>query len=201
MANLSRGGFRWRINKGAPASVSAPVRIFPVASAYATALYRGDPVKLASTGTIQAAAPGDRVIGIFEGAEQYWDGSVMRKGAVLPASTTYGSNLARQSLVRVIEARGQIFEVDADDAVTFTTQATYQAAVGENCEWVTGTPSGEQSGALLDISTHNTTATLSCRILDIPSQGSLQDFASAGVKLHVEFNLTQDTAAGTTTGV
>jgi hypothetical protein len=198
MANMARGGFRWRYNKLAPNSVSEPVDILPVASAYGTVLYRGDPVKLASTGTVVAAAAGDRVIGVFDGAERYWDGTVIRKGGSLPVST-YGSNLSRQSLARVIPVRGQVFEVDADDAVTFTTQATYQAAVGENCEWVAGTPVGDQSGAQLDISTHATTNTLSLRIVNVPNQDG-QDFAATGVKLHVEWNLSQDTAAGTTTG-
>lgn len=198
MANVARGGFRWRGNKLAPASTSPPVMIYPVASAYATVLYRGDPVKLASTGTIQAAAAGDRVIGVFAGAEQYYDGTVVRKGASLPVST-WGTNLSRQSKARVILARGQIFEVDADEATTATTQAAYEAFVGENAEWVAGTAVGDVSGAQLDISTHAVTNTLSVRILDIPNKDN-QDFASANVKLTVEFNLTQDTAAGTTTG-
>jgi hypothetical protein len=198
MANTARGGFRWRYNKLSPTSASEPVQIMPVASAYATVLYRGDPVKIASTGTIQAAAPGDRVIGVFDGAEQYWDGTQIRKGGSLPVST-YGSNLTRQSLARVILARGQIFEVDADDGVTATTQAAHQAFIGENAEWATGTPVGDQSGAVMDISTHATTNTLSLRLVDLPNQGQ-QDFAATAVKYHVEFNLTQDTAAGTTTG-
>jgi hypothetical protein len=198
MANTARGGFRWRYNKLSPASASEPTMILPVASAYATVLYRGDPVKLASTGTIQAAAAGDRVIGVFDGAEQYWDGTVVRKGGSLPVST-YGSNLSRQSLARVIPVAGQVFEVDADDGVTATTQAAHQAFLGENVEWATGTPVGDQSGAVMDISTHATTNTLSLRIVDIPNQGQ-QDFASTAVKYHVEWNLSQDTAAGTTTG-
>ena len=199
MANTARGGFRWRGNKLNPASVSEPVVILPVASAYGTVLYRGDPVKMVSTGMIEAAAAGDRVIGIFDGAEPYYDGTGVRKGGKLPVAT-YGTNRSRQSRARVILARGQVFEIDADDGTTFTTQATHIASVGENCEWVAGTPVGDQSGAQMDISTHATTNTLSLRILDIPNQ-DMQDFASTAVKYHVEFNLTQDTAAGTTTGV
>lgn len=34
---------------------------------YATKIYKGDPVKLASDGTIQLAAAGDRILGIFGG--------------------------------------------------------------------------------------------------------------------------------------
>lgn len=198
MSNLSRVGFRWVGSKTDPAGASMPVIILPVASAYGTVLYRGLPVKLVSTGTIQAAAPGDAVYGIFDGAEQYYDGTQVRKGASLPVST-YGSNLSRQSKARVILARDQFFEIDADDASTFTTQATYQAAVGENVEWVAGTPVGDQSGALADISTHATTNTLSVRIENIPNQEE-QDFAALGVKLTVSFNLIQD-ATSSATGV
>lgn len=198
MANTARGGFRWRYNKTSPASASEPVIIKPVASAYATVLYRGDPVKELSTGFIAAAAPGDRVIGVFDGAEQYYDGTQVRKGGSLPVST-YGSNLTRQSLARVILAKDQVFEIDADDGVTATTQAAHQAFLGENCEWATGTAVGDQSGAVMDISTHATTNTLSLRIIDIPNQGQ-QDFASTAVKYHVEFNLSTDTAPGQTTG-
>lgn len=198
MSNLQRNGFRWVGSKLDPAGVSMPVVVLPVASAYATVLYRGLPVKLVSTGTIQAATPGDNIYGIFDGAEQYYDGTQVRRGASLPVST-YGSNLSRQSKARIILARDQLFEIDADDASTFTTQATYQAAVGENAEWVAGTPVGDQSGALLDISTHNTTNTLSVRIENIPNQDG-QDFASIGVKLTVSFNLIQD-ATSSATGV
>lgn len=198
MSNLLRGGFRWVGSKTAPAGTSMPVIILPVASAYGTVLYRGLPVKLVGTGTIQAATPGDAIYGIFDGAEQYYDGTQVRKGASLPVST-YGSNLSRQSKARVIPVRDQFFEIDADDASTFTTQATYQAAVGENAEWVAGTPVGDQSGALLDISGHATTNTLSVRIENIPNQEE-QDFAALGVKLTVTFNLIQD-ATSSATGV
>lgn len=196
MANLQRTGFRWRASQLDPAGASMPLIVLPVASAYATVLYRGLPVKLAATGTIQAASPGDAVYGIFDGAEQYYDGVQVRKGGSLPVST-YGSNLSRQSKARVILVRDQIFEIDADDASTFTTQATYEAAVGENAEWVAGTPVNDQSGALLDISTHAVTNTLSVRIVDVPNKEG-QDFAALGVKLHVVFNLIQDATASTT---
>lgn len=196
MANLARGGFRWKGNKLIPNAVSPPIVVLPVASAYGTVLYRGDAVKLASTGTLQAAAAGDAVYGVFDGAEQYYDGVQIRKGGSLPVST-YGSNLSRQSRARVILARDQIFEIDADEATTATTQAAYEAFVGENAEWVAGTPIGDQSGTQLDISGHATTNTLSVRILNIPNKEN-QDFAATGVKLSVEFNLIQDSTASAT---
>lgn len=199
MANPSYGGFRHRGNRLNPRALEPRIEIVPVASAYATAMYKGDPVKRAADGTLQVAAPGDRVFGVFDGAEAYWDGTVLKKGPSIPAGTTYGSVVWRTTLARVILAEGQIFEVDADDGVTATTQAAHEAFLNENCEWATGAPTGENSGAVLDISTHATTNTLSCRIVDIPNKG-LQDFASSRVKYYVVFNLTQNPAPGTTTG-
>lgn len=198
MANPSYGGFRHVGNRKSPTAIEPRIEIVKVASAYATALYKGDPVKKAADGTIQAAAPGDRVYGIFEGAEHYWDGTVMKRGRSLPANTTYGTVVWRTSWARVLVADGQLFEIDADDGVTATTQAAHEAFIGENCEWATGTPTGENSGAVLDISTHATTNTLTCNIVDIPNRG-MQDFASSRVKYIVEFNLTQQ-PPGQTTG-
>ncbi len=197
MANLQRGGFRWVGNLLAPNSTTPPTEILPAASAYATVLYIGDPVKLISDGTIQVCSAGDTVYGIFDGAAQYYDGTVVRSGGKLPVST-YGSVLSRQSLCRVIPARGQLFAICADDATTATTQAAHQAFVGENCEWIAATGTNDNSGALLDISTHNTTNTLSVRLERLPNQG-LQDFASAYVEYHVQFNLIQGIGSGSTT--
>lgn len=197
MANPAYGGFRHVGNRKSPRAIEPRIEICNVASGYATVLCYGDPVKKAADGTIQAAAPGDRVYGVFQGAEQYWDGTVLKRGRSLPVST-YGTVIWRQSKARVLVADGQLFEIDADDGVTATTQAAHEAFLGENCEWATGTPTGEQSGAVLDISTHATTNTLTCNIVDIPNRG-MQDFASSRVKYIVEFNLTQQ-PPGQTTG-
>lgn len=47
-------------------------RQYPIASAYGTALYPGDPVKALTDGSIALAAAGDRILGIFMGC-QYKD--------------------------------------------------------------------------------------------------------------------------------
>jgi hypothetical protein len=199
MANRSWGGFRYRGNLTAPGAVEPRIEIVPVATGYATALYYGDPVKLATDGTLQAAAAGDRLFGVFVGAEQYWDGTVKRKGLSIPAGVAWGTNVDRQTKARVIKATPGIYwELDADDGVTATTQAAHEAFIGENCEWVAGAATGEYSGAALDISTHATTATLSLRIVDIPNRDQ-QDFASSRVKYYVEINLA-NYPAGTATG-
>jgi len=200
MANRYFGGFHWVRSKTSPGMYTAapPLQILPVASAYGTVLYRGDPIKVLSDGTVSAASAGDTLYGFFSHAVQYYDGTVVRGGGKLPVST-YGSVLSRQSLVAVIPARGQIFRGYADDATTATTLSAFQAYVQENIEWVAGTAVGDQSGALLDISTHATTNTLSLRIENIPDI-DLTDFTSVGVPIEFSVNLIQDTGSGSTTG-
>jgi len=190
--NIVRTGFRWAGTRS-PGTGSRPIIIKPVATAYGTALTRGLPVKLVSDGTIAAASAGDNIYGIMDGAEQYYDSSagVMRKGGQIPASVSWGSVQARQTLARVIPVRGQVFLCQADDATTATTLSAYQDMVQENVEWVAGTAVGDQAGCLLDISGNATTNTLSVRILDIANP-SFTDFANLGVDIVCAFNLIQD---------
>lgn len=197
MANVSHNGFRWVFNKQSPGA-PPPIRVMPVATGYATAIPRGIPVKVVSDGTIEVAASNDAIFGISDGVEQYYDGTVVRSGTALPASTAWGTNISRQSRVRVIPVRGQIFAIPVDENTTATTLTGYQAFVQENVDWAVGTASGDEAGCQLDISTHATTAE-DCRIEDVPNRET-QDFTSTGVVLHVSFNLIQDTASGSTTG-
>jgi hypothetical protein len=179
-----------------------PVVEKPIASAYATSIYQGDPVKMTTDGTLQLAAPADAVYGIFLGMKQVYSstlGAVAPAGAYL-ATVTYGSVLSRQSIARVVPVRGQVFRVTCDDATTATTQAAYEAFMGENCEFATGTASGDRSGLLLDISSHANTATLTVRIEDVPDK-EITNFAGTGVELEVIFNVIQDVLGGSATGL
>jgi hypothetical protein len=179
-----------------------PVVEKPIASAYATSIYQGDPVKMTTDGTLQLAAPTDAVYGVFLGMKQVYNSSL---GVVAPAgayiaTVTYGSVMSRQSIARVVPVRSQVFRISCDDATTATTQAAYEALMGENCEFATGTASGDRSGLLLDISTHNTTNTITCRIEDVPDK-DITNFAATGVELEVIFNVIQDVLGGSATGL
>ena len=201
MANFSKNGFRWVANRSAPTAVEPPVIILPVASAYGTAIPRGYPITLISDGTVTVAAVTDVVYGISDGAAQYYDGSFIRKGAALPATTTYGSVIQRQSLLRIIPVRNQLFRANVDENTTATLLSDYIAFVGENVPWVAGTTVGDEAGCQLDISLHATTATSAFvwRIENIPDRET-QDFTATGVSLLISCNLPQDTAGGSTTG-
>lgn len=199
MNRTGYGGFRWVRNKYVTTSGMPRVQL-PVADDYGTALYLGDPVKVVD-GHVEKASPGDDVYGIFDGVKQYYNSSIgaLQPAGSYPASVSYDTNMSRQTQVYVIPVRGQIFRAVCDENTTATTQALYQDMVQENVEWTAGTATGDRSGALLDISTNNTTNTLSVRIENVPDL-ELTNFAGTGVELEVSFNLIQDTASGSTTG-
>jgi len=201
MANRLYSGARWKGSFVAPACVTPPIEILPIADNYGTAIYIGDFVKLASTGYIQAASAGDTIYGVFAGCDQYFDGTAIRKGGKYPASQVYGTNFERQTKARIIPAFGQIFELDTDDtAASYDSYAEFLAFIGENCEWIAGTAIDDTSGTLLDISTHATTNTLSLHLRGI-SNAVDHDFAAKGVKLLCTVNLLQQPTAGSTTGI
>lgn len=165
----------------------------------------GDPVRFVSTGTVAHAAGneggsgGEDIFGIVCNILPYWDGTRRVPGFRLPAGTAYGSVLERQSFVEVIPVAGQLFEIEADDVVTATTEAGYYAFIGENADHRLTTGSEPKTNCMLDISTHGT-ATAQWRIVNISQTVANQDFSGAYVKLYVTCNETQ-IAPFVTTGV
>lgn len=204
--NLAQYGFRWQYSLASEDPIAFRVR---VASGYQASpggvnvdLNVGDPVIMVSDGTVALAAATNPVYGIVDGIGPYYNagiGAMVPGGPALPGGTTYGSNLARQSFIYILPVANQVFEVDADDNVTATTEAAYNALIGENCDITINQVSGDTHAyPLLDISTHVTTSA-QCRIIDIGRQGNT-DFAGTRVKLLVTFNKVQQ-APYVTTGV
>jgi hypothetical protein len=164
----------------------------------------GDPVKKVNDGTVALCAAGDAVYGVVVGIAKYYDTGLGRMSyrKYLPFNTVYGSNLERQSILYIYPAQGAIFEIDCDDKTTFTTQATYTAAIGENADQINvGDTTNQTVNPQLDISTHATTNTLVWRIVDIsPWMDVAGDFTGLYTKLFVTANVVQD-APYQTTGV
>jgi hypothetical protein len=104
----------------------------------------------------------------------------------------------RFSYVMVMPFLGAVFEVDCDDATTFTTLAAYQDAIGENADISYSGIVGVGAFPKLDISTNNTTNTLQMRILGISDTAENQDYAGANVKVYVTANLTSEAPILTT---
>jgi hypothetical protein len=204
MANNAIGGFRWRRNKFG--QNIAPVVEFPVASAYGTGIFRGDPVKLVSDGTVAAAAVGDATFGICIGAVRYKNSSgQIVAGNFLPASTSFSGapdvSNPQASIVAIIPVQGQVFEIDMSAGQASITAA--RSFVNENFDVVAGagTTASGRSGYTMDTTTHNpATATLVWRCVDV-SPDPANDVTAANWKALVVCNVGNDAFGSSTTGV
>jgi hypothetical protein len=167
----------------------------------------GDPViKLAAGGVnlcdgTEGAGGALSPYGIVMGVGPYWDAAdgVMRysKTGVLPSDVAWGTVQARQSKVYVLRVDKAIWEVDVDDIVTATTEATYEALIGANVDPIlTGAAGETRAKPMLDINTVNTTSTLIWRIVGLGNPVRNRDFAGANVKLLVTGNVIQGISAG-----
>jgi hypothetical protein len=133
--NIYEYGFKWvgTLAAGDERPNPIPMRVAsgftPTASA-TSHLRPGDPVILLSTGYIRDAAAGDPVFGIIDGIIQYFDGSRVVKNPWLPYGTTYTAGDAQESLVSVIPAVGQVFEVFTSSTLGTPTRAGALSYVG-----------------------------------------------------------------------
>lgn len=214
MANNTHSyGFRWvRSLAGKP---QPDVVRVPIATAYAptvggvgVGLHVGDPIQIASTGygTICVGSEGTQThtYGIIHSFEPIWDGSVMQpSNKFISGSGAYSTNFSRQSWMNVIPVVDQVFEIDCDENTTATTYAAFLAFFGENADFIlvadTTNAADPKADPKLDISSHNTTNTLQCRIKDV-SRKVYQDYSGTNVSLEVVFNKVQQ-APYNTTGV
>ena len=132
------------------------------------------------------------ILGVCCGIKQYYDtvkGVMTAAGPGIPSDLAWGTNLARQSRLYYIPADAAIWAIQVDDIVTFTTQATYEAAIGANCRFVNTGASGEnRAKPKLDISTVATTNTFPWKIVGVQPSPPNVDFAGANVELLVISN-------------
>lgn len=194
MDNSAQYGIRWVKNIYGGHNSPAPVELV-VATGYqgATAchLRPGDPLIKLSDGTVAQSVAGGAIDYIMCGVKQYWDGSVMRTNRFLPYGTTWTTE-ERKAIILGIPSISGIWEVDCDDKVTFTTQATYRAAIGENVNLIyVADTTNMYSNPRLNIDGHATTAALNFRIEGISKTLANMDFAGSYVKLYVSVNLHQ----------
>jgi hypothetical protein len=191
--NIAKGGFRYW---GSIFAENVTPRLIPcqVATAYGTALFKGDPVARVSDGSIAQAAAGANIFGVVAGVKyRNADGLLVEKD-YLPASTAYSVDSLR-SIVYVIPATPfTIFEVDADDGTSITSVTNARLLPWENCDHVfttAGSTSTGLSGCQLDISTHGTSAA-QWRIVDIAPYPSGNDVTQTVAKYLVICNKTNN---------
>lgn len=174
MANFTQGGFRfWGTMSGGRGHASA-TRVQEVANNYGTQLSKYDVIIQVSDGTVAigAAANNGALLGVIVGCSYVVAGK-RTPSDFIPASTTFTPTTVgspNASLVEYIPLTADnIFEVDADEATTFSTYAAALGAIGENADIASpGSPSTTigVSTQCLDISTHATT-TANFRIIGV----------------------------------
>lgn len=203
MANITVSGARWVRSKVGPNL--EPIRDYPVASAYGTAIYSGDLVKRVSDGTIAAAAAGDAVFGIAKSVVRYKNaaGQIVA-GNVLPASITYSGAVDtdnwQASCVKVTLLAGQEFEMDVDTVVADRSAA--QSLVGNNFDIVAtaGSSTTGRSGYVVNNASGMGTGTAQIRMTEI-GKDPLNDVTAVNWKAIFEVNETTEPPIGTATGV
>lgn len=193
-------GFVWSTAANGGKSCPAPIEM-AVADAYQgqldgaganVDLRPGDPVKLVSTGTVALANTTDAPYGIMVGVSRYFNGTVIDPHAFLPGGATGGGIFERQSRVLVVPANAGTWSLQVDDKTTATTEAAYQAFIGENVIHVcAGDGTTGYAAPQIDISSHATTATLEWRIVGIDPTESNADFAESNVSLLLQVNFSQ----------
>jgi len=146
------------------------VNEYPIASAYGTNIFKGDPVLLGTDGTITAVAAtgGTAQNGTYLGVFQGCNSQTFVRGwsEFYPASTT-----ANDLVALVYDSRDTIFDAQIGSSGTARTQAN---TVGANANYTLGTGSTliGQSAAYLTDSTIGTTATLPFKILKFIQKGT-----------------------------
>ncbi len=205
--NPVKYGFQWVRSRNGAGGVDlrqgwvATAASFDVASgASNVVLGEGDPLVQLSDGSVTLAVGAETTdsttsVGIVMGIKQYYDtvsGTMTAKGPGVPSDLAWGTNLARQTQVLYCPSDSAVWRIVVDDIVSATTEAAYQAFIGENVRMVLTGASGEnRAKPKLDISTHATTNTFVWKIIGVPPN---QDFSGANVQLDIICNLSSDRA-------
>lgn len=164
----------------------------------------GDLVSRASTGGFILCLGDESTavppFGVVVAVTNYFDTAkgVRTPTALLPSDVAWGTLLERQSRIMVVPIRWGLWEVDCDENTTATTEAAYQAFIGENVDHVNSITNTTRPSPRINISTHATTNSLHFRIAGISATKSNQDFSGANVKLIVETNIAQDPISSAT---
>jgi hypothetical protein len=136
---------------------------YEIADAYASSIFSGDVVKLATTGYIQVAAAGDtNLIGVFQGVQWTATDGEVKFSRYWPASTSVKTGTKIKAFV--YDDPNIAFAVQTLSGTAFT-----QAMIGGNCDIKAehaGSTSTGQSGMEADIATVVTT-TANLRIIKL----------------------------------
>lgn len=163
--------------------MSHGIRLYKIASGYATDIFNGDLVKLVVGGTIEkdATTTSGTPVGVFVGCEYEDTAMGLLNRQYWPASTTPKTNTTAWAYV--VDDPDMLFEIQADDTLG-------QNAIGTNAALVQGTGSTAtgNSAVALDASTIAATGTLPVRIVDYVKRPGFSELGDAYTDVIVRIN-------------
>lgn len=163
---------------------------YSITSGYATSIFYGDVVKLVAAGTIEAAAAGNRIVGIFRGVEYTNASGEVVFSKYWPASTT-ATNI-------------KAYVVD-DPNVTFVVQSagsTVAADVGNLGDHVAGTGSTSTGISAHELNGTTGTGTAGFRVLGLAKAPDNEYGTNVDLEVQIyEHELNQHIDADGTPGV
>jgi hypothetical protein len=216
MANPHKYGLRFQ--RSIHGSETPQILTLPIASGYTPNtgedgsggtdcdLNVGDPVQILQDGTVRLLQPSaattspdadDNALGVVAGFPRVNVAGFPRPNGYYPRGTTYSGD-DQQTLVQVIPAAGNIFEIDTDAAggTSLDTKAEWQAVVGggvANLAYSTVTiGSRVKANPLLSVTSINeATHVKQLRIVGLGKGFDQYDASLTNVPLQVMFNLQQ----------
>lgn len=148
-------------------AANTPDSTYPIASGYATALFKGDPVTLLADGTIGIGVAGSAIIGVFQGVKYTNSSGIPVNAPNWVASTATLGAVNAQALVT--DDPMAVFTIQETDASGNAGTALALADVNLNANFRVG--SGVTALGLSTTSLNNaseaTTATLNLKILGL----------------------------------
>lgn len=150
---------------GAP--YTGMVREYPIADAYATAIYTGDPVISLADGTIGIGVAGSVCRGVFMGVKYQGTDGIWYHRPYWPASTdTMGTSTAR---ALIADDPNLVFSIQETNASGDAGTALALADRGLNANFViaAGSTTTGITGSSLNNASELTTSTLNLKIMDL----------------------------------
>lgn len=161
---------------------------YPIADAYATSLFTGDPVMTAADGTIVTAYGGSPVLGVFMGCTYINTSGVLVTSPYWPMNTATFQAQGAKALV--VDDPNVLFDIQVSDgrnnrvsgiqAIDINNNFAFNLGAGGviNANPAAGSPVTGQSAFYLDYQSINTTTTLSLKAMALtPYPGNI--FATA----------------------
>jgi len=167
-------------------AANTPDTTYPIASGYATAIFKGDPVTLLADGTIGIGVAGAAIIGVFQGVKYTNASGIPVNSPNWVASTATLGAVAAQALVT--DDPMAVFTIQETDASGNAGTALALADVNLNANFRVG--SGIAALGLSTTSLNNaseaTTATLNLKILGLDTypNNAVGSFANWFVRIN-----------------